>query len=169
MEVNIPEKMSVEVAIDAIKIKAGGIETILKYNSRKMKIEVKANVIQITPLKKLRRETNAMINSVGRNILNVFKGAVEPFSKKMQVVYAHFPVSIEVKGTKIIIKNFLGEKVPRVANIVSNTQVQIAGQDITVKGPSKEAVGQTAANIIQAVKIVGKDRRVFSDGIYHVR
>ncbi|MBI5225143.1 50S ribosomal protein L6 [Candidatus Micrarchaeota archaeon] len=169
MEVKIPEKTTVEIAVDSLKIKSGSHETTLKFNSRKMKIEIKDGTIHIAPLKKLRRETNAMINSVGRNIMNVFKGAAEPFSKKLQVVYAHFPVSIEIKGPKVIIKNFLGEKVPREANIVGKTQVVISGQDISVKGDSKEDVGQTAANIIQAVKIVGKDRRVFSDGIYHVR
>jgi large subunit ribosomal protein L6 len=47
-------------------------------------------------------------------------------------------------------------------------EVKVDGQDITVSGIDREAVGQTAANIEQACRIVGVDRRRFPDGIFIV-
>jgi large subunit ribosomal protein L6 len=62
----------------------------------------------------------------------------------------------------------LGERVPRVAKIVGKTQVKVEGSDLIVTGINIEEVGQTAANIEQACRIVGYDRRKFMDGIYIV-
>jgi large subunit ribosomal protein L6 len=89
----------------------------------------------------------------------------------MVVVYAHFPIKVEVdKGKKIVkISNFLGEKLPRYASIVGDTEVRVEGDRIYIEGISKEDVGQTAANIRLATKIKKKDPRVFMDGIYVVR
>jgi large subunit ribosomal protein L6 len=65
-----------------------------------------------------------------------------------------------------LIQNFLGERVPRVAKIVGKTQVKVEGSDLIVSGINIEEVGQTAANIEQACRIVGYDRRKFLDGCY---
>lgn len=169
MVLQIPANTIVKLEGDLVKITQGPEEISVKFNTKKVSVVVSGNTVTIKPIKKLRRETNALIQSVCKHILNVFKGGTTPYQKKMQVVYAHFPISIEVKGKAINIKNFLGEKVPREAEIIGNTQVLVAGQDITVKGPDIDAVGQTVANIIQSVRIVGKDRRVFQDGIYIVK
>lgn|SRR5512143_1601402 len=93
-------------------------------------------------------------------------GAASGYTKNMKLLHAHFPISIEVKGSEIMIKNFLGEKQPRKTVLVGNTKVQAKGQSVTISGPDKEAVGQTLANIRQAMKIKDKDGRVFQDGLY---
>jgi len=169
MEVKIPSNFNVRVESGRILATISGEESLVVFDSKKIKVEVKGDAIEITPLRKVRRETNAMMRSVLKHLQNVFAGAANAYSKKLQVVYAHFPISVEVKGQTVNIKNFLGEKLPREADIVGKAQVAVSGQDITVKGPSKDGVGQTAANIIQAVRITGKDRRVFQDGIYLVK
>ena len=99
---------------------------------------------------------------------NMVKGASEGYSHKLKIVFAHFPMSVEIKGPKLIIKNFLGEKQPRNAKIVGSTKIEVKGQEVTVSGCSKEHVGQTIANIRSATKIVGRDSRVFQDGIYPI-
>lgn len=100
---------------------------------------------------------------------NAIKGVLEGHKKKMKVIQAHFPMKLEQKGDKIFIKNFLGSKVDRVANIIGSTKVSIKGQEIYIEGPDIYAVGQTAANLRQATKVRNKDVRVFQDGIYPVR
>ena len=100
------------------------------------------------------------------SIRNMIEGVKEGFRYKLKIVYSHFPISVKVQGDKVIIENFLGEKAPRIAKIVGNTKVRVEKQDIIVEGPDIEEVGQTAANIEQATKIKGFDRRVFVDGIY---
>jgi len=110
--------------------------------------------------------TNA--NTAVAHIKNMINGAQKGYSKKLKVLYAHFPISLTLKDKKIEIKNFLGERIPRFANIVGDTKVEIKGQEIIVSGPSKEDVGQTVANIKLATKIKQYDPRVFQDGIYEI-
>jgi len=89
----------------------------------------------------------------------------------MVIVYAHFPIKVEVDEARKMVKitNFLGERAPRYAKIVGDTKVRVEGDRIYIEGISKEDVGQTAANIRQATKIKDKDPRVFMDGIYVVK
>ncbi|NYZ74456.1 50S ribosomal protein L6 [Candidatus Micrarchaeota archaeon] len=99
-------------------------------------------------------------------IRNMIDGAAKGYTKNLKLIYAHFPISIEVKGSDVAIKNFLGEKQARKTILIGSTKVQAKGQLVTISGPDKEAVGQTLANIRNAMKIKDKDGRVFQDGIY---
>lgn len=110
----------------------------------------------------------ALLGTTESLLTSMIKGVTEGYTKKLKVLYSHFPISIEVKGRDIMIKNFLGEKKARMTALVGDTKVQVKGQDVTVSGPSKENVGQTAANMRKAMKIKDKDGRIFQDGIYEV-
>jgi large subunit ribosomal protein L6 len=77
-------------------------------------------------------------------------------------------MQVKVEGKNIVISNFLGEKKPRVANILGETTVKASGDEVVISGINKEDVGQTAANIEQLTKIKRFDPRVFQDGIYIV-
>jgi len=101
------------------------------------------------------------------SILNgMLFGAANGYSRNMKLLYAHFPITIEVKGSDVTIKNFLGEKEPRRTVLIGSTKVVAKGQSVTISGPDKEAVGQTLANIRGAMRIKDKDGRIFQDGIY---
>ena len=73
---------------------------------------------------------------------------------------------VTVEGDEVVIENFLGERAPRKVPIRGDTEVQIDGEEITLSGPDKEAVGQTAADIEQLTRVPDKDTRVFQDGVY---
>lgn len=107
-----------------------------------------------------------ILNSVSAHIRNMCEGAKNGYTKKMQVIYAHFPISIEAKGSVLNIKNFLGEKRNREAKIIGATKVEVKGQNVTITGPNKEDVGQTVSNIKTATKIRQRDSRIFQDGLY---
>jgi len=96
----------------------------------------------------------------------MIKGANNKVIYKLKLVFSHFPVSLEVNGKELMIKNFLGEKSMRRAKILDGVNVKVSGKDLTVEGIDIEKTSQTAANIEQAGKIKNKDRRVFQDGIY---
>ncbi len=102
------------------------------------------------------------------HIRNLIHGVTEGFTYTLRLVYAHFPVKVSVRGDRVVIENFLGERHPRTAVIRGATKVDVRGDTLTVTGPSLEDVGQTAANIEQATRIKNKDPRVFQDGIYIV-
>jgi len=108
------------------------------------------------------------VNTVEAHVKNMSEGVVNGYSRKLKTLFSHFPISAEVKGKIILIKNFLGEKQPRKAKILGQTKVEIKGQEMTISGPSKEEVGQTIANIKSATRIRNRDSRVFQDGFYPV-
>jgi len=109
-----------------------------------------------------------MLNTTKTLIKNLMNGVAKGYEKKMKIVFAHFPATLEIKGNIVKIKNFLGEKCDRKAKIIGNTKVSVKRQEVTITGSNKEFVGQTAANIRAATKIKDKDCRVFQDGIYPV-
>jgi len=163
----IPEGVSFEVRGNAMVAKGPGGEISKDFNTRLVKIDVKDGEVTVTALKKERRSIKAAVGAVKSHVTNMLAGAKGEYSKKLQVVFAHFPVSMEVKAGDVVIKNFLGEKSLRRAKIINGAKVDVKGQEITVHGPDKEAVGQTCSNLIGAARITKRDERVFQDGIYY--
>ncbi|MEM2021717.1 MAG: 50S ribosomal protein L6 [Zestosphaera sp.] len=113
-----------------------------------------------------RREDVARVYSVSAHIRNMILGVSRGYRYWLRVIYSHFPISVRVEGNKVLIENFIGERSPRIAEIVGKAYVKVQKNDIIVEGIDVEEVSQTAANIEQATKIRGLDRRVFADGIY---
>jgi len=99
-------------------------------------------------------------------IKNMIIGVTKGFTYKLKIVFAHFPITVKVKGNQVHIENFYGERSPRIAQIIGNSKIEVKEDDIIVKGISIYDVGQTAANIEQATKVKNKDLRVFLDGVY---
>ncbi len=112
------------------------------------------------------RKVKALCGSIASHIKNMMIGVKTGYKYEMKIVFTHFPINITKTGEEIHIKNFLGEKGARIAQIESGADVHIDKEHIEVKGADVEAVGQTAANIELACKVKGRDRRVFQDGIY---
>ncbi len=95
------------------------------------------------------------------------RGVQDGYTYKLKIVYAHFPISVKVKGKEVHVDNFFGERSSRVSHIVGElTKVNVTGEDVIVQGPSLEDVSQTAANIESSTKVKQKDQRVFLDGLY---
>lgn len=163
----VPSGVTVEASKDSIKVKGAKGTLEKKFNPKVMKVEVSGDEVKVTATVKENKRTHAAVGAIEAHLKNMFAGVQGDFTKKLQVIYAHFPVTIEVKGGKVFIKNFLGEKKPRAAEIIGSTKVSVAGQELTVSGNDKESVGQTANNLVRATRIRGKDIRVFQDGIYY--
>jgi large subunit ribosomal protein L6 len=112
------------------------------------------------------KKSTSMVGTVSSHINNMITGVLKGFTVKLKIVFAHFPISVNIKGDQVIIENFHGERRPRKARIQGDVRIRIEGDDISVQGIDVESVTQTAANIQQATKIKKKDPRVFLDGIY---
>ncbi|MBN1169912.1 50S ribosomal protein L6 [Candidatus Micrarchaeota archaeon] len=150
----------ITLTVDGLRITAKGPKGEVSKNlSKKAQVRIDGKKVDIIADKALKGTLESIISSM-------LEGVKEGHRKKLKMLYAHFPISIEIKGQNITIKNFLGERQARKTKLIGNTKVEVKGQDITVSGPDKEAVGQTAANLIEAVKIKEKDGRIFQDGIY---
>eukprot|EP00913_Durusdinium_trenchii_P012310 g11556.t2 len=68
----------------------------------------------------------SMLNTVCSHISNLFEGVTKKFEYKMRLVYAHFPININIinGGKTIEIRNFLGEKVVRTVHMLPGALVE---------------------------------------------
>ncbi len=156
--IELPEGVTAQVDGNKVTVK-GPQGEIQKEFSRKATIKLEQNKLDVAAGKALKGTVESILKSM-------VAGVTTGYARKLKVLYAHFPVSIEVKGKEIIIKNFLGEKQPRKTSLIGDTKLEIKGQNVTVSGPDKEAVGQTIANLKSSMRIRDKDGRIFQDGIY---
>jgi large subunit ribosomal protein L6 len=115
-----------------------------------------------------RKKSRALLNTWERHVANMIQGVSHGFEARMKVVAAHFPMKVAVKDHSVVIENFLGEKYPRTARILTGVEAKVDGEFVVLSGPDIELVGQSAANIERTTKIRDYDPRVFQDGIYIV-
>jgi len=167
-ELIIPDNVTIEIDNKQVKVSGpkGELKREFKY-FHDIKIEKKDNKLVVASSSD-RKKVKAMGGTIIAHVRNMIKGVTEGYTYKMRIVYSHFPVTVKVEGNKVLVQNFLGENVPRVAKIIGDTKIEIKGQDVILAGTDREAVGQTAGNIEQACRISKYDRRIFQDGIYIV-
>ena len=171
--VEMPEGVTATFSKDLLTVKGpkGEISKTLRFP--RVFIKVDGNKI-ITGTAKFSQAEKKIIHTYRAHFNNMVKGVTEGFTYKLKVVYAKFPMTVALNGNKLLVKNFLGAKVPRELIIGSDVKVTVAGEDITVEGINKESCGQTAGSIEKLTKISHFDRRVIQDGIFitekpHVR
>ena len=129
-------------------------------------ISIDGNKTTIKPYGTRKRDL-AVTNTARSIITGMIKGVEKGHTYRLKIIFAHFPISVKVKGREVQVENFFGERSPRVSQIRGEgTKVSVLGEDVVVQGPSLEDVSQTAANIELSTKIKNKDQRVFLDGLY---
>ena len=161
----IPAGVDAEVDGSMVKIKGPEGENSREFRTDNLIFEKKGNEIMIGNKKSTKKEKK-MINTIKAHIKNMLEGVQKKFVYKIKVCYNHFPFTVEIKGKEAIIKNFLGEKVPRKVSIPAGVEAKIDKEIITVTSHDKELAGQAAANFETATKIRLRDRRVFQDGMF---
>ncbi len=171
-EIQIPSTVKVSISADGSEVSISGKlgSTKKSVNRRLTSVTLKGDKMVIEEVKnqKLAKQAVLACQAVGTEMRGAVEGVEKGLEKKMKIVFAHFPMSTEIKGNLVLVKNVFGEKKPRVAKIVGSTKVEIKGQDVLVKGVDPYDVGQTAANINRLSFVRRKDSRVFQDGIYYV-
>jgi len=135
------------------------------FDKINVNVSVEGSRVLVSPFS-TKKKDNIIINTVTSIVNNMVTGVSKGYTYRVKVVYAHFPITVKTKGKQVLVENFMGERSPRVSEIIGDTKVTIEGDDVIVKGVSIEDVGQTAANIELATKVKRKDQRVFLDGLY---
>lgn len=165
LEIEMPEGVQVKLEGNKLTLTGEQGEVSKEFNNLLIEIKVEGNKVMLNALK-FSKKQKMILNTFKAHINNMIKGVKEGFEYKLKICSSHFPMTVAVEGENIVIKNFLGEKVPRKASIAAEAKVKVQGDMITVTSPNKEAAGQTAANIEQSTRITNRDRRIFQDGIW---
>ena len=119
-----------------------------------------------------RRKALASIRTCTSHVQNMITGVTRGFEYKMRLVYAHFPININIekKGAVVEIRNFLGEKRVRVVDMLAGVTCERSTggvkDELVLAGNDVELVSRSAALIHQVCLVKHKDIRKFLDGIY---
>lgn len=165
-EIIIPDGVSID--IDENLITTNGSNGKVQKDFTKIPALIEVDKEKVTIRSRGNRKSDfALVNTVHSLIRNMIKGSTTGFTYKLKIVFAHFPISVKIKGQEVYIENFFGERSARVSKILGkDTKVTVQGDDILITGPNIENVSQTAANIESSTRIKNKDSRVFLDGVY---
>jgi large subunit ribosomal protein L6 len=163
--VDIPEGVSIDIKGTSVSCKKSGAELSRNFVIPSITIGLDGNKIVIRA-KKGNKNDWKKIKSTVAHIKNLINGVDKKFIYHLEACNVHFPMTLKLDKSSLVINNFLGEKVPRSAKILPNVDIDIKGTKITLSSHDKGAAGQTAANIEKATKIRYRDRRIFQDGIF---
>ncbi len=164
-EIELPEGITVNLENSLVKLKGPKGEIERNFHHPKIKFLVEGNTIVLTSPQASKRE-RTIIGSYEAHVKNMVQGIKEGFIYKLKICSGHFPMNVSISKEEIIIKNFLGESVPRKAKLIPNVEVKINGEEIVVSGLDKELTGQMAARIEKMCRITNRDIRIFQDGCY---
>lgn len=160
-EIDIIDNVDVEISNDKVVIVKGPKGEIKKdFSHVKDLLFYKEDNKIVVEGYFVNKKAYAMVRTILSKIKNMMLGVTKGFRYKMKIVYAHYPMSVEVdkKRSLVIIKNFLGEKDVRIAKIMPGVDVKVTKDDVIVEGIDIDAVGQTVANIHLATHLSGKKR-----------
>lgn len=164
-EIALGEKVTTELDGTVLTLQGPKGKTSRNFMHPKIKITVEPTKVIVHADKATKRE-KTVLNSFAAHIHNMVRGVQELHVYKLKICSGHFPISVTVAGNEIIIKNFLGESVPRRAAIFPAVEVKVSGAEITVSSSDKEVAGQMAARIEQMCRITNRDVRTFQDGCH---
>ena len=164
-EIELSENVTANLEGNILKIKGPQGEVQREFLHPKMDINVEGNKVVLKVIKGTKRE-KTILGSFQSHIRNMVSGVQKNHQYKLKICSGHFPMNVSVSGQELIIKNFLGESVPRKINLLSGADVKVNGDEIIVTSADKELAGQMASRIEKACKITQRDRRIFQDGCY---
>lgn len=163
--IELPEGVSAEIVKGIFKIKGPKGEIERKLLNPKIRTSLKDNKIFFEAKKPTKRE-KTLIGTFKAHIRNMIKGTKEGHIYKLRICSGHFPMNASISGDDFIVKNFFGEKIPRILKIKKGAEVKIDGNEVIVQSLDKDIAGQVAADIETLTKIKNRDLRIFQDGIY---
>lgn len=167
IEIKLPEKVTAQLDRSILTLTGPKGDAKRDFSDKNVAIEHKEGTI-ILKASKFNKVNKKLVKSYVAHIKNMIQGSLVGHKYTLKVCSGHFPINVSVSNGQLIVKNFLGEKVPRVLKLKENAVVKVEGDMIVVEGPSKEITGQVSADIEQLTRRTGYDSRIFQDGIWIV-
>lgn len=167
-KIKVPQNVIVELKDGVVSVSGPNGKLSKKLFHPRIDIVKEGNEITVSCTLPRKKE-KALVGTYTAHIKNMIRGAQENFEYRLKVVYAHFPMKVTLKESRVVIENFLGEKTARYSELIGKTKALIKGSEITLLGPNVEDVSLSAVNLERATHIKKKDPRIFQDGIYIVQ
>ena len=166
-EISVPinEGVKCKYSSHLLECSKGNTNLSRTFNIPNLVLSVNEKEITIKT-RKANKKNIANAHAYVSHLKNMMQGLKERFLYEMEICNVHFPMTVKVEGNRVAITNFLGEKVPRSAEILAGVEVKVEGSKIKISSADVEKAGQTAANIEKASTVTKKDRRIFQDGIF---
>ena len=164
-EIELPDGVSASVQGKVLLVKGpkGEVRRELKQHHVLARADNKKIFIESRSATK---KDKKMIGSLTAHIKNMIKGSLQSHMYTLKICSGHFPMNVAVSANKLVVKNFLGEKVPRVLELKEGASVKVEGDLVYVTSINKETAGQVSADIEQLTRRPNYDTRIFQDGIY---
>jgi len=164
-EIELPESINASMNNKLLSIKGQKGEVIRALNQQNITLKINGKKILLESKRDTKRHKK-IIGSLAAHIKNMIKGSLHEHTYILKICSGHFPMNVSTSDNKLVIKNFLGEKVPRILQLKKNAHVKVEGDLIYVTSTSKEIAGQVSADIEQLTRRPGYDTRIFQDGVY---
>jgi len=164
-EIVLVEGVTAQIDNNLLKIKGPKGEVERNFLHPKLNIKVENNKI-ILSVSKATKTEKKILGSFNSHIKNMIAGVQKLFEYKIKICSGHFPMNVSVSGNELVIKNFLGESVPRKVKLSKGAEVKVNGNEIEISSLNKEIAGQMAAKIESSCRITNRDLRIFQDGCY---
>ncbi len=167
-KVAVPEGVTAKVGDgNAVEITGEKGSVRRSFKDSRIKVSLQGNEIVLEAAKGTKRE-KMRLNTYRAHIRNMIRGVSEGHTYQLKVCSGHFPMNVSMQGDELVVKNFIGEKVPRKLKIKDGVKITVDGDIITVESHSKELAGDVASAIERLTKRPGFDKRIFQDGIYMI-
>lgn len=167
--VKIPSDVEAKIENGVLAISKGKTTLKRRFSRPRISLEIKKindEKAVVLSLESERKKERAIVGTWSSHIKNMVEGVTSGYQYKLRIIYSHFPVTVKIVGNEVQVNNFMGERGIRKAAIVGDSKVEAQKDTIIIRGPNKEDVGTTAANLERATHLARFDRRRFPDGIY---
>ncbi len=164
-EIALPDNVDASVSGKLLLVKGPKGEVLKDFKQHRVEIRIDRQKI-ILESKGSAKKDKKIMGSLAAHIRNMIEGSVKRHFYTLKICSGHFPMNVSASGSKFMVKNFLGEKVPRVLQLKEGADVKVEGELIHVESANKETAGQVSADIEQLTRRPGYDTRIFQDGIY---
>jgi len=164
-ELEIPQGVQVKVDKGIFTVKGPKGELVRNLQSNKIEYKVENNKIHLN-IKKASKKEKTLMYTMLAHLKNCFKGVTQGFVYKLAICSGHFPMTVAYNNNELVVKNFIGESVPRKVKLSSDVSLKIDGKTIELTGIDIEKMGITASKIEKLTSRSGFDKRRFQDGIY---
>lgn len=163
--VTIPAGVQVSVQDGVITVTGPKGENKKTLKNPKVAIAVEGTKVKLLCPVGTKRE-KMVIGTFEAHLANMIKGVQKPFHYKLKICSGHFPMTVAVTGTDLVIKNFIGGVKPLKTQIKPGVSVKVNGDIIEVESCDRELAGQVSADIEKLTRRPSFDNRIFQDGIY---